>query len=357
MPDTDTAELEVAFTDLDTRRAEEELRTRAAIAAKLPMMVPTTADFALPAPVQVLRDVADILAGSFSVPGQFRGKPEACMALAYAAANWRMDPVAVASKAYLVKGKDGVERVAWEAQLIISLIRLRAPITSEGLEIDFYGEGTARYCRVRAKMRGSNKWCEVISPTIAQVAVKNSPLWFSDPDQQLAYYTQRAWARRWCPEIILGVYSKDEMVDVSAVDITPARDPDAEDEALPEVEVTVDGEEETPATEPDPEPSGGADAAKAAVAKAAKAKGDGKEPDDMPELREWLAGVQRQCLEEKDPKAVIDIWDGARKDKRMGRIKAYSPDLNRTAYQAIVAHVETLKAPPAEGDGFPGDKP
>lgn len=335
--------------------AVEELQTQLAIRAMMPLMTPSTADFALPAPMAVLREVADMLSHSLATPPEIRGDKDACLSIAYAAANWRMDPVAVASKAYLVPVKGSQEkRLAWEAQLIISLIRLRAPIAGE-LEIDFFGEMPNRYCRVRGKMRGSTKWSEVVSPTVAQVAVKNSPLWFSDPDQQLSYYTQRAWARRWCPEIILGVYAKDEMVDLGAVDITVAqqRDPDAEDEALPEVEVTVDGEDQAQAVEPDPEPSGGAEAAAVAAAKVARSAGKGAAPDDMPELRAWLADVQRQCLDSRDVDEIDKLWKAALADKNHGRIKAYDPHLMRAAYAAISAHVATLTAA-GEEDGFPG---
>ena len=54
------------------------------------------------------------------------------------------------------------------------------------------------------------------SPKVRTVKIKtiktrNSPLWTQDPEQQLAYYTKRAWARLYCPEVLLGVYAEDEV--------------------------------------------------------------------------------------------------------------------------------------------------
>lgn len=61
------------------------------------------------------------------------------------------------------------------------------------------------------------------SPPLGQITVKNSPLWKTDPDQQLAYYTGRSWARRYAPEMLLGIYDVDELEGV-AIGPTRARD-------------------------------------------------------------------------------------------------------------------------------------
>lgn len=42
---------------------------------------------------------------------------------------------------------------------------------------------------------------------------KNSPLWKADPDQQHFYYSGRAMCRRHFPDVLLGVYARDEMED------------------------------------------------------------------------------------------------------------------------------------------------
>ena len=53
--------------------------------------------------------------------------------------------------------------------------------------------------------------------------IRNSPLWKSAPKQQLAYLAVKYWARLYCPEVILGVYSTDELEPTKRTikDITP----------------------------------------------------------------------------------------------------------------------------------------
>lgn len=49
---------------------------------------------------------------------------------------------------------------------------------------------------------------------MAQVGeVRNSPLWVADPRQQLAYLATKRWARLHAPDVMLGVYSVDELQD------------------------------------------------------------------------------------------------------------------------------------------------
>jgi hypothetical protein len=74
---------------------------------------------------------------------------------------------------------------------------------------EFLGHNETRQCRVTVTAQDGQK-LEYTSPTFAQIAVKNSPLWKADTDQQLAYYSVRALARRHFPDIILGVIEREE---------------------------------------------------------------------------------------------------------------------------------------------------
>ena len=53
--------------------------------------------------------------------------------------------------------------------------------------------------------------------------MRNSPLWTADPRQQLAYLAAKRWARLYCPDVVLGLYSEDELQDRNAQpkDVTP----------------------------------------------------------------------------------------------------------------------------------------
>lgn len=64
--------------------------------------------------------------------------------------------------------------------------------------------------RVWATMKGEDE-PRVLTLLLSRAQVRNSTLWASDPKQQLAYLAVKRWSRLYCPEVILGVYSTDEL--------------------------------------------------------------------------------------------------------------------------------------------------
>lgn len=155
---------------------------------------------------------AEVMSRAGSVlPKHLQNNPGGCMAVTMQALDWRMNPFAVASKSYEVQG-----RVAYEAQLIAAVVNTRSGIKGR-LRYDFEGDGATLMCRVTGSLDGTE--CIYETPPIGSITVKNSPLWKSDPKQQLGYFAARSWARRHCPEVILGVYDRDETQDMR--DVTP----------------------------------------------------------------------------------------------------------------------------------------
>jgi hypothetical protein len=146
------------------------------------------------------------------LPEHLQGDVGACMAVAMQALDWQMNPFAVASKSYFVN-----KRVAYEAQLIAAVVNTRSGIKGR-LRYSYSGEGNNLVCTVTGIL--NDQECEYETPTIGSITTKNSPLWKSDPRQQLGYFAARSWARRHCPEVLLGVYSNDEL-EYEPKDITP----------------------------------------------------------------------------------------------------------------------------------------
>lgn len=173
-----------------------------------------------------LMAVADI-----GIRKHLRANVGACLAVCLQAQRWEMDPFMVANKSYLVN-----DQIAYESQLISAVINVRAPIEGR-LKTRFVGSGPTRQCIASATFKGDSEPTEVESPEIQHITPKNSPLWKTDPDQQLAYYTRRLWARRETPEIMLGVYDIDELAAAAAAavakDITPPRPTRSDFKALP----------------------------------------------------------------------------------------------------------------------------
>lgn len=154
------------------------------------------------------------------------------MAVCMQALQWRMNPYAVAQKTHLVNGVLG-----YEAQLVNAVITSLAPITGR-LQFEWFGEWeriigrfkeikqqngnikivkdwtladeTGLGVKVWATLKGEEE-PRVLKLLLSQAGVRNSPLWGQDPKQQLAYLAIKRWSRLYCPDVILGVYTPDEL--------------------------------------------------------------------------------------------------------------------------------------------------
>lgn len=159
---------------------------------------------------------ATLMSTAKLVPQHLQGSVGDCFMVCQQADRWKMDPFAVAQKTHIVQGKLG-----YEAQLVAAVINSRAPLSAR-LNVRFEGEGADLVCIAFATMEGESEPREKRSPRISDITTKNSPLWKVDPPQQLAYWTQRAWARLHCPDVLLGVYTADELE--SAMDFRAGSD-------------------------------------------------------------------------------------------------------------------------------------
>ena len=159
---------------------------------------------------------------SLAVPKHLRGNPGACLAVVIQAIEWRLSPYAVANKSYSVN-----DRLAFESQLIQAVILQRAPIEGR-LKVEYKGDGEQRVCRVWATLRNGDV-VDYTSPPRGRITPQNSPLWKTDPDQQQFYYAARALCRRHFPDVLLGIYARDELEDSPRIgpdrarDVTPAK--------------------------------------------------------------------------------------------------------------------------------------
>lgn len=194
---------------------------------------------------------ANLMADSqVTVPAHLAGKPADCMAIVMQAMQWGMNPYAVAQKTHLVNGVLG-----YEAQLVNAVIASSNAIhgrfhyryggewerctTTKEVTREKSGKNgkynvTERvrgwsdedenglFIQVGAILRGENEitWGEQIY--LSGVVTRNSPLWVSNPKQQIAYLGVKYWARLYCPEVILGVYSPEDMEQKPEREINPS---------------------------------------------------------------------------------------------------------------------------------------
>lgn len=293
----------------------------------------------LPVPWEMIEEAAQLISTCPGLSPHF-AEPNNCRFVAYQAARWRMDPIAVASKTYFTPRKGGGLVVGYEAQLVHALINANAPLTGP-LEFRYgYSDPKRptiqnRFCEVIGMLKGAQVPSRLTTPTVGQVKTKNSPSWFGNPDQQLSYFGVRDWARRFCPEVILGVYTHEEVREFADVSHDrPARSLFEEDDA-PEADgsdlVGIGDQSAAPTQDqydergPTPPPQGA------------------QEPEDLPAAREWLMGEQKRLLALPEGSAISAGWSEVVKDERIGRIKAYAQPVFNAVKASIQAKVAELK--------------
>lgn len=176
--------------------------------------------------------LANIMAtGKATIPQEYRNSPGDCLAVVMQAVQWGMNPFAVAQKTHFVSGKIG-----YEAQLVNAVITALAP-TKDRLHFEWFGDWSKVIGKFDIKKNTEGKeyrqpgwslkdeeglgikvWATIkgedeprmLELFLAQARTRNSTLWADDPRQQLAYLATKRWARLYCPDVIMGVYTPDE---------------------------------------------------------------------------------------------------------------------------------------------------
>lgn len=162
-----------------------------------------------------------------TIPQHLAGNPADCLAVTMQAAQWGMNPFAVAQKTHVVNGTLG-----YEAQLVNAVVS-SSNLLSTRLNYRWDGDWSkvngksdkspSLTVTVSAVMKGEAEPRE-LTISMAQAGVRNSPLWEQDPRQQLAYLCVKRWARLHAPDVLLGVYTPDELQEATPRverDITP----------------------------------------------------------------------------------------------------------------------------------------
>jgi hypothetical protein len=162
--------------------------------------------------------MAKMMASSkVTVPKHLQGSEGDCAAIVIQATNWGMNPFAVAQKTHLVNGVLG-----YEAQLVNAVIQSSNSIKGS-FSYEYQGDGSNMTCRVGAVLNGQNEitWGEWLKSS--DITTKNSPLWKTNPKQQMGYLQVKNWARLYCPGALLGVYTTEELQDMpQEKDVTPS---------------------------------------------------------------------------------------------------------------------------------------
>lgn len=172
--------------------------------------------------------LAEMMASSRTLPTHFQGSPGDCLRLIEIAHRIGQSPYSLADGVYFVNG-----RMSYEGKIIAAMINA-SPRIKGSLSYEYKGEGEECNATVEKKGRRSTiryrnrsvvvsgflsgesqpRTVEVTAEMGATDASGAADRWISDTDQMLAYYGARVWARRFAPEIIQGMYTREEMAEV-----------------------------------------------------------------------------------------------------------------------------------------------
>lgn len=193
--------------------------------------------------------LANIMAsGRTTVPDHLKNVGD-CFAIVLQSMQWGMNPIAVAQKTFIVSGKLG-----YEAQLVAAVIN-NSGLVVDRFHFEWFGEWSriiGKFKMVESKKKtddhgnpqkfmmpdwnladekglGVRVWATIKGETeprelellMTQARTRNSTLWTEDPKQQLAYLAQKRWARLHAPDVILGVYTADELQPAADKDMGP----------------------------------------------------------------------------------------------------------------------------------------
>ena len=157
--------------------------------------------------------VAEVFSQSTVVPDHYRKNPANCVIAFHSALRLKCDPIMYMQNTYVVSGRPGME-----SKLVIALVNSRGGY-AKPLDWRFEGE------------KGKDTWtCFCFTHTtdgeLKEVSVtweivkaegwdtKSGSKWKTMPEQMFCYRSAAFFARRYCPEVLLGMSTVDELRDM-----------------------------------------------------------------------------------------------------------------------------------------------
>jgi hypothetical protein len=154
---------------------------------------------------------AKFLAASDLVPeATYRDKPANCLIALDIANRLGMSPLIVMQQLYIVKGKP-----SWSGQFCVAAIQNTGRFSP--LEYLWGEGGTSCSCQATRKADGAVCRGATVSLKMAQDEGwmgKSGSKWKTMPQQMLMYRAATFFARTFCPEVLLGLQTADEVTDV-----------------------------------------------------------------------------------------------------------------------------------------------
>lgn len=171
--------------------------------------------------------MAQELSKSDIIPATYKGKPENCLIAIELSNRLKLSPFLVMQNMHVIQG-----RPSWSSSFIISCIngsgRFNGPLK-------FQIDENRTKCRAVAieKATGEKLVGPLVTMEMAQAEGwlgKNGSKWKTMPELMLRYRAAAFFGRLYCPEIINGMLTDDEVTDIKPVDDAEIIDVFAENE-------------------------------------------------------------------------------------------------------------------------------
>lgn len=176
--------------------------------------------FADPQTFQGAMNMACALADSTIIPKDFQKNPSNCLIAIEMSARLNASPMMVMQNLFVVNG-----RPAWSSQWIVAMINQSRKYKTE-LQYEFGNDPAdgGLSCFAWAIDREGHK---VVGPKITMKMAeaegwvgKNGSKWRTMPQVMIQYRAASFFGRKNCPDMIMGIYSRDEAMEMDYEDVT-----------------------------------------------------------------------------------------------------------------------------------------
>lgn len=164
----------------------------------------------------VAMQISDVLAKSDIIPAQFKDKPANCLIALEMANRLAISPMQVMQNLYIVHGNP-----AWSSKFLIACINSCGRFTQ--LQYEFRNDEKGLACRAWAfeKATGEKLCGSWVTMQMAQAegwTSKSGSKWVTMPEQMLRYRSATFFQRTYCPEILFGMQTQDEVEDIAVAE-------------------------------------------------------------------------------------------------------------------------------------------
>jgi len=166
--------------------------------------------------------IAKALASSTLIPQQFQGQQgfANCLVALNIARRMQMDPLMVMQNLHIIHG-----RPSWSSQFIIGLINGCGRFSP--LRYEITGKGDTLACTAVATELSSGQELRGPEVTMAMAkkegwATKAGSKWQTMPELMIRYRAAAFWGRLFIPDLLVGIQTQEEVIDVETVDVSPA---------------------------------------------------------------------------------------------------------------------------------------